>query len=96
MLDAKLHGHLEHGDEHLLTAFTIGEKSDRISVYNWHRRMGHRSMKTIVDMANGALTGVVLKDIPEDPPKLDSRPSCKVQHLPFKTGPGRPYANGVR
>ena len=46
-------------------------------------------MKTIIDMANGAVTGMVLKDIPEDPPKLDSRPSCalaKAQRLPFKTG----------
>ncbi len=51
--------------------------------------MGHRSRKTIVDMANGAVTGMVLKDVPEDPPKLDSCPSCalaKAQRLPFKTG----------
>jgi hypothetical protein len=36
-----------------------------------------------------SLTGMVLKDVPEDPPKLDSCPSCalaKAQRLPFKAG----------
>ena len=45
-------------------------------------------MKTIVDRANGAVTRVVLKDIPEDRPRLDSCPSCalaEAQCLPFKT-----------
>ena len=46
-----LHERLEHRDEHLLTAFTIVEKSDAIGVYDWRWRVGHRSMKTIVDMA---------------------------------------------
>ena len=32
-----------------------------IGVYDWHRGMGHRSKKTMVDMANGAVTGMVLK-----------------------------------
>ena len=42
----------------------------------------------IIDMANGAVTGLVLKDVPDDPPKLDSCPSCaltKAQRLPSKT-----------
>ena len=46
-------------------------------------------MKTIINMANGTVTGMVLKDIPEDLPKLDSCPSCalaNMQHLLFKTG----------
>lgn len=75
--------------EHRNTAFGTEEKSDDVSLYNWHRRMGHRSMKTIVDMANGAVTGMVLKDVPGDIPKLDSCPSCaltKAQRLPFKDG----------
>jgi hypothetical protein len=87
--DEKLHEHLEHEDEHPLSVFSIGEKSEAICVYDWHRSMGHRSMKTIVDMANGVVTGMVLKDVPEDPPKLDSCPSCalaKAQRLPFKAG----------
>ena len=87
--DEKMHERLEHEDEHPISAFSIWENSDAISVYDWHRRMGRRSMKTIVDMENGAVTGMVLKDVPEHPPKLDSCPSCalgKAQCLPFKTG----------
>ena len=87
--DEALYLRLEHGDGNPMTAFSTGEKSDAIGVYDWHRRMGHRSMKTIVDMANGAVTGMVLKDVPKDVPKLDSCPSCaltKAQRLPFKTG----------
>ena len=55
--DEKLHERLEHEDEHPMSAFSIWEKSDAIGVHDWHRRMGHRSMKTIVDMANSAVTG---------------------------------------
>ena|SRR5882757_8667292 len=38
---------------------------------------------------SGAVTGMVLKDVPGDIPKLDSCPSCtltKAQRLPFKDG----------
>jgi hypothetical protein len=93
MLDEKLFEHLENGDEYPPTAFSAGEKSDAISMYDWHRRMGHRSMKTITDMANGAVTGMALKGVPDDLTKLDSCPSCalaKAQRSPFKTGRARP------
>jgi len=46
-------------------------------------------MKTIVDMANGAVTGTVLKDIPDDLPRLDTCRSCALtnsQRLPFRNG----------
>ena len=87
--DEELHERLQYGDEHPQSAFSTGEKSDAIGVYDWHRRIGHRSMKTIVDMANEVVTGIVLKDVPENPPKIGSCPSCvltKAQRLPFKTG----------
>ena len=89
VLDDQLHERLGHGDQDLLRAFSTRERLDEISVYDWHCRMGHCSMKTIINMANSTVTGMVLKDVPADPPKLDSCPSCalaKVQHLPFKTG----------
>jgi hypothetical protein len=85
LTDEALQQHLEPGG----TAFSTEEKSNEVSLYNWHRRMGHRSMKTIVDMTKGAVTKIVLKDVPGDIPKLDSCPSCaltKVQRLPFKDG----------
>ena len=87
--DDQLHECLGHGDQDLLRAFSTRERSDKISVYDWHCRMGHCSMKTIINMANGAVTGMVSKDIPADLPKLDSCLSCalaKAQRLPFKTG----------
>ena len=83
--DEQLHERLEHGVEHPLSAFSIGNKSDAIGVYDWHQRMGHRSMKP----SSAWQTGMVLKDIPGDPPKMDSCPFCalaKAQRLPFKTG----------
>ena len=51
--------------------------------------MGHRSTKTIVDMENSVVTRTVLKDVPGDPPTMDSCLSCTLvtaQHFPFKTG----------
>ena len=44
-------------------------------------------MKTIINMANGAVE-MVLNDVPGDLPKMDSCLSCalvKSQSLPFKT-----------
>ena len=46
-------------------------------------------MKTIVGMANGAVTGTTLKDIPDDIPKLGTCHFCaltKSQRLPFNSG----------
>ena len=70
-------------------AFSAGDAAQPISLYNWHRRMGHRSMKTVVDMAKGAVTGLVMKDLPVRVPTLDNCPACvlaKSKHFPFKTG----------
>ena len=91
--DEVLHERLQHEGEHSLVAFSTGEGPGAISLYGWQRRMGHRSMTTIIDMANGAVTGLVLKNVPEDTPKLDSCPSralTKARRLPFKTGRTRP------
>ena len=54
----ELHERLAYGDENPLTAFSIRGKS---GVYDWHRRAAHRNMGTTVDIANGAVTGMVLK-----------------------------------
>ena len=64
-----------------------------ISLFDWHRRMGHCSMKSIVDMSNGAVTGTRPKDIPDDIPKLGTCHFCaltKSQRLPFNSGRTRP------
>jgi len=86
--DEVLHECPQHEGEHSLVAFSTGEVLGAISQYNWHRGVGHWSMTTIIDMANGAVTGLV-KDVPEDPSKLNSCPSCaftEARRLPFETG----------
>ena len=70
-------------------AFTTGEGGKTVSLYNWHQRMGHRSVRTIVDIAKGAVTEIILEDSPNDIPKLDNCPSCalmKAQRTRFKDG----------
>ena len=51
LLNEELHEHLEHGDEHSLRAFSIWEKSDVSGAYDWHHRMGHRSVLLTWKMA---------------------------------------------
>jgi len=46
-------------------------------------------MKTVMEMEKGAVTGMVLKDVPNDIPNLDSCITyalTKLKHLPFKKG----------
>ena len=71
------------------TAVSTGKNKEPVSLFNWHRRMGHHSMKTIVDMAKGAVTGMVLEDVPRDIPSIDTCPSCtltKSRRFPYKDG----------
>ena len=87
--DEQLGEHLELRFNSHPVALTAGEGTRSASLYDWHWRMGHRSMKTIISMAKGAATGVILKDLLSDIPKLDSCPSCtlmKAKRLPFKAG----------
>ena len=79
---------LKHTHDPLVAHYTR-EESNGISLYDWHQRMGHHSMQMIIDMANGTVTGLVLKDTPGDLLKLNTCPSCvltKAQQLPFKSG----------
>ena len=89
MSNELLNVRLEHAHEDPLVAHSTREETNGLSLYDWHRRMSHRSMQTIADMANGTVAGLVLKDAPGDPPKLNTCPSCaltKAQRLPFKSG----------
>jgi hypothetical protein len=82
----------EHLQEqlHYLEAAFVGEETNKpISLLDWHRRMGHRSMRTIVKMAKGAVTGMTISDLPDRIPKLDDCAVCalaKTHRLPFKRG----------
>jgi len=68
-------------------AVSTGENKEPVILFNWYWRIRHCSMKTIVDMAKGAVTRMVLEDIPRDIPSMDTCPSCmlmKLWHFPYK------------
>jgi len=57
----------------------------------WHRRLGHLSFKTIVELAQGGASGVEIIDVPVRIPGLDACSTCvaaKMVHLPHKEGRG--------
>ena len=87
-MDESLNNRLEHQIEDLLVALRTIEEPHTISLFDWHRHTGHRSMKTMVGIANGAAKCMVPKDIPGDFPSLDTCHPCvltKSQLQPFKT-----------
>lgn len=84
----ELYGQLELKYGSPKVAFTAGEAKPVI-LYDWHQRMGHHSMKTIVNIANSTITGITLSNSPSDIPKLDTCTLCaltKVKCTPFKDG----------
>ena len=81
-----LHEHLGLACNNPPTALHPREGKESVSLYDWHRRMGHRNMKTIVDMAKGAVKGIALKHVPKEVPKLYTCPACaltKAKRTPF-------------
>jgi len=76
--DEVLHERLQHEGKQPLVDFSTGEGSATIGLYDLHWRISHCSMKTIINMANGAMTGLVLKNVPKDPPKFGSCPACAL------------------
>jgi len=49
--DELVHERLELRCKSPLVAFAAGEESKPVSLFNWHRWIGHRSMKAIAGMA---------------------------------------------
>ena len=52
-------------------------------MYDWHQKVGHRNMKSMVHIANGAVTGMVLETYLKT---CRGRAAAKAQRIPFKTG----------
>jgi hypothetical protein len=55
----------------------------------WHRRLGHPTFKTVVELAQKGVSGMVIMDLPAKIPSLDARAACVVAksvHLPHKKG----------
>ena len=79
--------------------FSTGEKEKPVSLFNWHQGVGHHSTRTISDMAEGTVTGMVLKGIPKDIPKLDSWTFCtltKSRHFPYDACDGTTRVDPLR
>lgn len=98
LCDDLLHERLAPRHKSPEVVFSSGEKKEPVSLFDWDRRVGHRSVKTIVDMAKGAMTRMVLKHAPEDIPGMDTCPSCaltKSRHFPYKDGRTRATEPGV-
>jgi len=79
VFDELVHERLELRCKSPLVAFVAGEESKSVSLFNWHQRIGHRSMK--------AITGMALKNILDDILKFYSCTSwalTKSWHFPTR------------
>jgi len=84
-----LDDHLQEQLPYPETAFVAKEKAQPVSLFDWHRRMAHRSMQTIAKMVKGAVTGMTTHESPDLIPKLDNyavRALTKTHRLPFRRG----------
>jgi len=71
-------------DNHTLVATAKGGRSSDASLLTWHRRLGHPSFKAVVELSRGGVSGMVITDVPEKIPSLDSCAACvtgKLLHL---------------
>jgi hypothetical protein len=69
-----------------------GGKGSDTSLLTWHRRLGHPSFKTVVDLVKSGVSGMNISNIPDQVPGLDTCAACvagKSIHLPHKTGHAR-------
>ena len=69
---------------------TTARGGDRVkaSLMTWHHWLGHPSFKTVVQLAQGGGSGMIITDTPAVVPALDACAACvasKSVHLPHKT-----------
>jgi hypothetical protein len=68
-------------------AFSSAEEMKLVSLIKWHKRMGHRGMRLVKDMAKGVVMEII--DLPQKILTLYDCMACtmsKSKRLPFKTG----------
>jgi hypothetical protein len=71
------------------TVFSSAGEMKLVSLIKWHKRMGHRGMRVVKDMAKGMVTGMAIHDLPNKMLALDdcmARIMSKSKRLPFNTG----------
>jgi len=64
-----------------LTALLTKEKAKPVSLYDWHRRMGHPHQLPLVKMAQGAVTGMALVNSPGNSIKLSGLPDLCTHQI---------------
>ena len=72
-----------------MTVMARGGNRMEAMLMTWHRWLGHPSFKTVVALARGGTSGIVISDIPARIPGLDACAACvaaKLVHLPHKEG----------
>jgi transposase InsO family protein len=76
-------------DRVALVATAKGGNGTEASLMTWHRRLGHPTFKTVVELARKGASGMVITDLPAEIPGLDACAACvaaKSVHLPHKEG----------
>jgi len=53
-----------------------GGSGPRASLLTWHRRLGHLSFKTVVELAQEGASGLEITDVPARIPGLDACSTC--------------------
>jgi len=75
-----------------LVATAKGPDGMRVTLWTWHRRLGHPAFKMVLALAQSGASGMVITDVPAVVPSLDACAACvaaKAIHLPHKEGRSR-------
>ena len=59
-----------------MTATVRGGSGPKASLLTWHRRLGHLSFKTVVELAQEGVSGLEITNVPARIPGLDACPAC--------------------
>jgi hypothetical protein len=73
----------------VLAATVKGGDRMEATLVTWHRHLGHATFKTILELEQKGVSGMVITDIPVKIPNLDACAACvvvKLVHLPHKEG----------
>ena len=76
----------------VMSATAKGGSGTEASLITWHRRLGHPSFKSVVELARGSATGIIITDLQAGVPGLDACAACvaaKSVHFPHKDGRAR-------
>ena len=80
---------VERLEKVVMIATAKGGKGTEATLMTWHRRLGHPSFRTVVELARSGTGGIVITDMPAKVPGLDACAACvagKSVHLPHKEG----------